>query len=117
MSLWQLIRSEESLSYQSIAEQVGEMADMSENPLLSTKPSDSGQTISLHPLVLLTISDHLTRQRVRNTAGPIVGALLGQLNGKELTIEYAFTIKTDKTSAGVTIDKTWLETRLQQCEF
>ncbi|KAH7017659.1 hypothetical protein EDB80DRAFT_293406 [Ilyonectria destructans] len=59
------------------------------NPLLSNQKSSELQAI-LHPLVLLTISDYITRHTLREQQGPIVGALLGQQNGREITIEHAF---------------------------
>ena len=64
------------------------------NSLISdTKASDSGLHASLHPLVLLTISDYITRHSLRRQSQPIVGALLGQQKGREITIEHAFDLK------------------------
>ncbi|KAA8647643.1 COP9 signalosome complex subunit 6 [Aspergillus tanneri] len=65
------------------------MADQ-RSPLVSQKSSDSGLHIQLHPLILLTISDHITRYAARRQQGPIIGALLGQQNGREITLEHAF---------------------------
>ncbi|KAK7426920.1 hypothetical protein QQZ08_006512 [Neonectria magnoliae] len=65
------------------------MAASTSNPLLSSQKSSELQAI-LHPLVLLTISDYITRHTLRQQQGPIVGALLGQQNGREITIEHAF---------------------------
>ncbi|KAL4807762.1 signalosome subunit 6 [Aspergillus unguis] len=58
--------------------------------ILSQKSSDSGLHLQLHPLVLLTISDHITRHAARSQQGPIIGALLGQQNGRQITVEHAF---------------------------
>ncbi|CBF86434.1 protein csnF [Aspergillus nidulans FGSC A4] len=58
--------------------------------ILSQKSSDSGLHIQLHPLALLTISDHITRHAARSQQGPIVGGLLGQHNGREITVEHGF---------------------------
>ena len=86
------------------------------NPFLSTKPSDSNLTISLHPLVLLTVSDHITRHRVRGEAGPVIGALLGQQKGRETTIEHAFQCKAiTSPDREIILDQSWFEDRLQQC--
>lgn len=96
------------------------MAEQQTNPLLSTqKSSDSGLQITLHPLVLLTISDYITRHTLRNQQGPIVGALLGQQNGREITIEHAFEClvesKGDQNSSMVVLlESEWFSTRLQQ---
>jgi COP9 signalosome complex subunit 6 len=56
---------------------------------MSSQKSTEVQAV-LHPLVLLTISDYITRHTLRQQEGPIVGALLGQQNGREVTIEHAF---------------------------
>lgn len=66
----------------------------SANPLISTtRPADSTLHASLHPLVLLTISDYITRHSLRRYTQPIVGALLGQHKGREITIEHAYDVK------------------------
>lgn len=92
------------------------MAEERSNSLLSThKSSDSGLQIHLHPLVLLTISDYITRHILRRQSGPIVGALLGQQNGREISLEYAFECSVIQ-GAGETVvlDDVWLKDRLQQ---
>ena len=63
------------------------------HPLIATHPSTSGLKIALHPLALLTISDYVTRHTLRNIDGPIVGALLGSQQGREISIEHAYEIK------------------------
>jgi COP9 signalosome complex subunit 6 len=89
----------------------------SHNSLVSDRPSDSNLTVSLHPLVLLTISDHITRHRVRGYAGNIVGGLLGQQKGREITLEHAFecNVQIDEASQA-SLQTQWFEDRLQQCE-
>ncbi|KAM0328097.1 hypothetical protein ACHAQA_005500 [Verticillium albo-atrum] len=58
------------------------------NPLISNQSSEL-QAV-LHPLVLLSISDYITRHTLREHEWPIVGGLIGQHNGREVTIEHAF---------------------------
>ncbi|MCJ1424565.1 hypothetical protein MMC29_002453 [Sticta canariensis] len=92
------------------------MAEDPSNSLLSShKSSDSGLQIHLHPLVLLTISDYITRHILRRQLGPIVGVLLGQQNGREISLEYAFECSVipggDET---VIINDEWLRARLKQ---
>lgn len=86
------------------------------NSLVSTsKTSDSRQSVQLHPLVLLTISDYITRHTVRQQEGPIVGAVLGSQNGRDITMEHAFECKTDTDSEGtIRLDASWFHMRLQQ---
>ncbi|KAI1113156.1 COP9 signalosome-like protein subunit 6 [Nemania sp. NC0429] len=85
------------------------------NPLLSTqKSSDSGLQAILHPLVLLTISDYITRHTLREQPGPVIGALIGQQNGREVTIEHAFECATLPRDGEVVVDADWFEQRLGQ---
>lgn len=91
-------------------------ANMIFNPLLSThKASDSGIQVLLHPLVLLTISDHITRHTLRRQEGPIIGALLGQQHGRDISLEHAFDCKVVPGENGeVLMHQSWFEDRLQQ---
>lgn len=82
--------------------------------LLAAQAPESGQKVHLHPLVLLTASDLITRHRLRELEGPVVGLLLGQQQGTVVTAEYAFTAKLkdgllDQASG-------WTEKRIEQCE-
>lgn len=94
--------------------------------LLSNSPSDSGLHVHLHPLVLLTITDHLTRYVIRGLSSepnppPIVGALLGRqcgALGRETTLEQGFECKVVRGADGAwALDAEWFEVRLQQCEW
>jgi COP9 signalosome complex subunit 6 len=89
-----------------------------ENTFVSDRPSDSNLTVSLHPLVLLTLSDHITRHQVRGYSGNIVGALLGQQKGREITLEHAFecNVQIDEQNQA-NLQTQWFEDRLQQCEL
>lgn len=94
------------------------MAESSRNHLISSRPSESGLTVSLHPLVLLTISDQVTRHSVRKQHGPVAGALLGQQRGREITAEHAFPVALVKGREGQwQFNYDWMETRIQQCNF
>ena len=74
---------------------------MTTNPLISiSKASDSGIHVLLHPLVLLTISDYITRHVLRQRKGPIVGAIIGQQNGREISLEHAFEVEVTQDSNG-----------------
>ncbi|KAI9731116.1 MAG: hypothetical protein M1818_007974 [Claussenomyces sp. TS43310] len=88
------------------------MAGDQPSALIIRQKSDSDLTVALHPLVLLTVSDYITRHTLRQQRTPIVGALLGQQNGRETTIEHAFECKAD--GAGGSLDLEWFEIRLQQ---
>ncbi|KAL7814174.1 hypothetical protein V8C44DRAFT_325988 [Trichoderma aethiopicum] len=88
----------------------------SSNPLLSTQKSSQLQAV-LHPLVLLTISDYITRHTLREQKGPIIGALLGQQNGREITIEHAFEChvqEAPQVEGGYLINAAKFSARLEQ---
>ncbi|PCG92381.1 JAB1/Mov34/MPN/PAD-1 [Penicillium occitanis (nom. inval.)] len=91
------------------------MADASDNALISTRPSDSGLHVALHPLVLLTISDYATRHAARQQTGPIVGAILGQQQGRQITLEHAFDCHTiTNPDNKIVLDSSWFASRVQQ---
>ena len=88
---------------------------MESNPLISThKSSDSSLNIHLHPLVLLTISDYIARHTLRNLKSPIVGALLGQQNGRDITLEHAFECHMIQDNGQTILHQEWFKDRLQQ---
>lgn len=93
------------------------MAGDSENPLVSnTRASDTSPTVQLHPLVLLTITDCITRHTLRQQKGPVVGAILGQQNGHEVTMEVAFQAKmVSNKQDEVVLDDEWFMERLDDC--
>ncbi|RAO70854.1 uncharacterized protein BHQ10_006866 [Talaromyces amestolkiae] len=91
------------------------MCETSDNALISTRPSDSGLHVALHPLVLLTISDYATRHAARQQTGPIVGAILGQQQGRQITLEHAFDCHTITSSENeIVLDSSWFASRVQQ---
>ncbi|PHH76804.1 hypothetical protein CDD82_3794 [Ophiocordyceps australis] len=93
------------------------MRSSSSNPLLTDLKSSQAQVhVVLHPLVLLTISDYITRHTLRGQEGPIVGALLGQQNGREVTVEHAFECHTQPApgvDGGYLIDAAKFAARLE----
>jgi hypothetical protein len=96
---------------------INAMAEAPSNPLVSSKPSESGLTVSLHPLVLLTISDQVARQSLRKQKCPVAGAILGQQKGREITAEYAFPVALVRgPEERWQFDYEWMTTRIQQCK-
>lgn len=87
------------------------------NSLISSHPSTSGLQISLHPLSLLTISDYITRHTLRNGTGPIIGALLGTQEGREIAIEHAYEILLLVDDDGVRVEEQWFTDKLKLCRF
>ncbi|KAH7328034.1 hypothetical protein B0I35DRAFT_6714 [Stachybotrys elegans] len=92
------------------------MDSSSSNPLLLSQKSIDTQVV-LHPLVLLTISDYITRHTLRQQEGPIIGALLGQQNGREITVEHAFECiirAVPEVRSGYVIDEVQFSERLEK---
>ena len=91
------------------------MAELPNSLISPHKSSESGLQIHLHPLVLLTISDHVTRHVSRRQLGPIVGALLGRQHGREISLEFAFECNVMEMGDGTfTLNDAWFQDRLQQ---
>ncbi|KAK5118425.1 hypothetical protein LTR62_002939 [Meristemomyces frigidus] len=85
------------------------------NPLLITgKAPDASLAVQLHPLVLLTISDYITRHTLRSQEGPIVGAVIGQQDGRHFTLEHAFQCRLAEQRGDVVLDSEWFTDRLEQ---
>lgn len=85
--------------------------------LISSKSSDSGLQIQLHPLALLCIAEHITRHVARNRPGPIVGSLLGSQDGRIISLVNAHDIRITTSENGEdVIDDDWFTTRLEQCK-
>ena len=86
------------------------------NPLISShKSSESGLHVHLHPLVLLTVSDHITRHVSRRRQDPIVGALLGRQHGREISLEFAYECDVIHGDGdNFTLNDSWFRDRLQQ---
>jgi len=91
--------------------------DAAPNPLLSTQKSSDSLQVVLHPLVILSVSDYVTRHGLRQQQGPIIGALLGQQNGREITIEHAFDCLVKAESGEVLLNQEWFSKRLDQSRF
>jgi COP9 signalosome complex subunit 6 len=86
--------------------------------LVSTsKSSDSGLRAHLHPLVLLSVSDYITRHTLQRQSQPIAGAILGQQNGREISLEFAYEVKLIQAEGGSgawILDDAWFSERLAQ---
>ncbi|KAI9726596.1 MAG: hypothetical protein M1828_000963 [Chrysothrix sp. TS-e1954] len=83
--------------------------------LSSSKTADSHLSVQLHPIVILTISDYITRHGLRRQTTPMVGAVLGTQNGRTITMEQAFECATESNNKGETVmNGGWFHERLQQ---
>lgn len=64
--------------------------------------------------MLLTISDYITRHTIRTQRGPAIGAVIGQQNGRNFTLEHAFECKLadEADDSDAVLDATWFTDRL-----
>ncbi|KIJ93742.1 hypothetical protein K443DRAFT_684234 [Laccaria amethystina LaAM-08-1] len=64
----------------------------------------AGTTVIVHPLVLLSVTDHHARSISRNSTKRVVGVLLGQDNGKTINVANSFGIPFEEDERD---SKTW----------
>ncbi|KAI7861620.1 maintenance of mitochondrial structure and function-domain-containing protein [Spinellus fusiger] len=89
-----------------------------EGVLLSSQ-SQSGLSISVHPLVILNISDHYTRIKLQNPAalekGRVYGALLATQIGRTIELMNSCELPANTHEEGqVTLNNVYLSTKLDQ---
>ncbi|KAI8090059.1 maintenance of mitochondrial structure and function-domain-containing protein [Halteromyces radiatus] len=90
-----------------------ESSSLEQLPIVSSIESNSGLSISIHPLVLLNISDHYTRSKLQNpTTVNIYGALLAQQSGRDIDIIHSFEFSLQQD--GKSIDQVYMSTKLEQ---
>ncbi|KAI0044378.1 hypothetical protein FA95DRAFT_1562308 [Auriscalpium vulgare] len=87
--------------------------DTDDLPVVLPSSTVSGLSLSIHPLPILNISEHLTRLRLqKNTNLPFVlGALLGTQNGREVEIVNTFEVAVEE---GEKVDHGSLNSRKDQ---
>lgn len=68
--------------------------------------------VSLHPLVIVNISDHYTRSKVRNGEERVFGCLIGKQEGRKAEIINSFELVCEDASK---FDLQFLEERMAQC--
>lgn len=80
--------------------------------------ASSSLNMTLHPLVVINVSDHFTRARAQSGGRPgarVFGALLGEQIGRHVEIANSFEMKMTVTASGETrADQDYLRTRLEQ---
>ncbi|GMF27250.1 unnamed protein product [Phytophthora fragariaefolia] len=95
-----------------------------EEMLVQREDSGAGggeRQIQIHPLVIVNIADHQTRQKCNSqlsqTEAPqVIGALFGIQKGLDVDVFDSFEMKYDVGSGGeIQIDKEFLTSRIQQC--
>ncbi|GJJ09599.1 hypothetical protein Clacol_003822 [Clathrus columnatus] len=109
---------------------------MSENSVVLPSSTTSTLSLSLHPLPILNISEHLTRKKLQtgtnnplgstafsndygmisdiNCNETVIGALLGTQNGREVEIVNSFDLAVEETTEIPIVDDAFLVSRTQQ---
>lgn len=92
-------------------------ASTSKKPILA-KTIQPSVVISLHPLVLMNISEHWTRIRAQEgKAQPVYGALIGKQEGRKIEVFNSFELKYEKIDEDVVINRDYYNTKEEQCKF
>ncbi|OWZ24232.1 COP9 signalosome complex subunit [Phytophthora megakarya] len=93
-------------------------AEKDEEMLVQREESGAGggeRQIQIHPLVIVNIADHQTRQQLSQTEAPqVIGALFGIQKGLDVAVYDSFEMKYDVANGEIQIDKEFLTSRIQQ---
>lgn len=74
--------------------------------------------ISLHPLVLMNISEHWTRFRAQEGAARAVyGALIGKQDGRKIEVYNSFELRFEEIDGDVFINRDYYNTKEEQCKL
>ncbi|XP_015929153.1 COP9 signalosome complex subunit 6 [Parasteatoda tepidariorum] len=91
-----------------------EVDEVAKNVLAASGTTGS-VSVSLHPLVIMNVSEHWTRVKAQEGAAQqVIGALIGKQKGRNLEIENSFELVFDKIEGDVIIDKDYYTTKEQQ---
>lgn len=75
----------------------------------------SALDVNIHPLVIVNMSDHYTREKVRKgEQGRVFGALLGNQKNRRVEIVNTFAFLLSKDGDKYLIDSSYLETKIEQ---
>ncbi|XP_035221410.1 COP9 signalosome complex subunit 6-like [Stegodyphus dumicola] len=84
--------------------------------VLAASGTTGSVSVSLHPLVIMNVSEHWTRVRAQEgTAQQVVGALIGKQKGRNIEIMNSFELMFDRIEGHIVIDKDYYTSKEQQC--
>jgi len=89
---------------------------MSKNSVVKEREGSGQLSISLHPLVIINMSDHWTRTKVqqRQENPRVIGAFLGLQNGRQIEICNSFELVFSVVDGTIVIDQTYLHKKQEQ---
>jgi len=72
-------------------------------------------SVAIHPLVIMNVSEHWTRQRAREgKPTQVIGALIGKQKGRSIEIFNTFELKFDVLESNIVVDKDFYTVREEQ---
>jgi len=89
---------------------------MSKTSVVKEREGSGQLSLSLHPLVIINISDHWTRIKVQqHLENPrVIGAFLGLQNGRQIEICNSFELVYSVVDGAIVIDKDYLNKKQEQ---
>lgn len=89
------------------------------NKVVAASGTQTSVAVSVHPLVIMNVSEHWTRMRAQNnnTAMQVFGALLGKQRGRNLELMNSFEVRWDVVEGRTVLDLEFFRTRESQCSF
>ena len=91
-----------------------ETTPLQSNPIDDEIKNSGALDVSLHPLVIVNISDHYTRSKVRNNEERVFGCLMGKQEGRKVEIFNSFELVCEDSSK---FDLQFLEERSAACLY
>uniref|UniRef100_A0A0A9YIF8 COP9 signalosome complex subunit 6 n=1 Tax=Lygus hesperus TaxID=30085 RepID=A0A0A9YIF8_LYGHE len=94
----------------------GEMeVDEKKENVMANSAAVGSVSLSLHPLVLMNISEHWTRVRAQEgSAQQVIGALIGKQKGRNLELMNSFELVFTRIGGDIIIDKDYYNTKEEQ---
>lgn len=83
--------------------------------VMAASGTSGSVSVSLHPLVIMNISEHWTRIRAQaGSQQQVIGALIGKQKGRNLEIMNSFELVFDRIEDDIVIDKDYYNVKEQQ---
>lgn len=75
-------------------------------------------TCSLHPLVIMNVSEHWTRERAQEgSVKQVIGALIGKQKGRNIEIMNSFELVYNEIKGDIIIDREYYTMKEEQCKL
>lgn len=89
--------------------------DESNKNVMASSNTVGSVSLSLHPLVLMNISEHWTRIRAQEgSAQQVIGALIGKQKGRNLELMNSFELMFTRIDGDIIIDREYYNTKEEQ---